>query len=805
MRNFLYVSDVGLKARSGHHVGVLRTLTQCCGTQYVVFYGNQKPTPELLVEVTAAGAAMRPFFSTFYYDAIHTNSRVAEVNNYINFLAGEYVRLFEEVALKRPAGWILHHTLDWPHLQALGMAVGQGYQSCTRMLQHVVSLMHGPGVNVFGRVSDQRRFLSHRMALLRLNNFPNVALFASDLEIADALAVALPEAGRIPVHPCFFFNPSNLQKRPEPLESSDLRECLNKGTIILYVGNVREEKGFGKLPEIINVIRPHLGSEGRLLIQFDVNRELSPLDGNLTGALEELRRIAAQDSRIQLIDGYLPDDELNNLISESVLFVFNYDSRIYASRTSGLLWQACSATVPVVIIGESWLSREARRLNPATFSFSSLTDLEGALSKKSAIPPDQVKIDLEYRKALFGSLDEFLTRVSSVNQHDGEWMPHFPARANRRGKRPKILVVDADMPNPDTSGGGYAAVQEIRMLKALGYSVSFSTVSGCFINQQAPWLIDQGIELLCRPRYQDASQVLVERGHEFDLIYATRYHVAKTLMEDVRFFAPQGKLILNVADLHFLRELRKAGLSQNESAMKFAEDVRVDELATLCRVDLVLTYTEVEEAIIRSHLKGKCRVARCPWVEEPHRVTSPHAARRDIAFLGGYAHAPNVDAVVWFIEEVMPCLRRVLPGVCFRVYGANVPPLLQRYAGEDVIVRGFSETLSEVFDSCRVFVVPLRYGAGLKAKVAAALARGVPCIVSPIAAEGFSVESNVGMVVAHAPEEWAAAISTLYRDSNAWEAASRAALKYASNHFQFDDGVRRMAGALSTLNEADVA
>ena len=801
MSNLLHVSDLGLKAQSGHHVGALRALAQARGKQEVVFYGNQNPAPELLAEAKRNGVSITPFFSTYYYDAIHAKHTIVELNSYINSLAREYIRLFEVVAQSSPAGRILHHTMDWPHLQALGIAIAQSQQSFVGGLEHVVSLIHNPGVSIHGRVTDQRRFLCHRMALRRLHRYQNVRLFASDRETANGLALALPEAMKIPVHPSFFFVSSRRPNNARAPESGYLSDCLRKGTITLYAGHVREEKGFGDLPELIRIIRPYLESEGRLQIQVDINDNLSPLDGHLLRVLEELRTLATLDRRIKLIDAFLPHHDLDRFIAESDLVFFNYNSRAYASRSSGLLWQACCVQVPVVVIGDSWLSREARRLNSQSFAFSTLGGLEKSLSESLAITPDQTELDADYRETLFGSVDEFLIRLSSERYQGGPTVPWISARSRQPGKKPRVFVVDADVPDPDASGGGYAAVQEMRLLQALGYSVSFSTTTGCFLNDQAARLIDEGIEVLWCPRYQDATQALVERGHEFDLVYATRYHVAKVLIENVRFFAPQATLVLHVADLHFLREMRKASLSQEESAMEFAERLCEDEMTTLSRVDLVLTYTDVEQAMIQPYLRSEGRVAICPWVEEIHTEAPPYEGRRDIAFLGGYAHAPNVDAVAWFVEDVMPILRGVLPGVCFRVYGANVPTLLESYETDDVFIDGFAENLSEVFDSCRVFVAPLRYGAGLKAKVAAALARGVPCVVSPVAAEGFSPESNPGLAVAHTPEEWVAAISALYSDSEAWAAASRGALDYASMHFSFDDGVRRMAEALGVLDE----
>jgi glycosyltransferase involved in cell wall biosynthesis len=787
----LYVADSGLKELSGHHIGAMHTLVSTLGPERAVFYCHRDPAEQLLAEGRRLGTRLRPFFSVSYYAAFNARGTLVELNDYINSLAREYIRLFEEVADDDPAALLLHHTLDWPHLQALGVAVARSGGSGCGRLQHLVLLMFSPGLNYDLDVSDQRRYLSYRMAVGRLWYQPNVRLFAASRDHASAFARILPEGVELPVHPCFFFRP--VQPRAEsPSEPSDLRSCLRGGTITLYLGHARDEKGFCDLPHLVSLLALRLDDTAEILIHFDLNPDLTPPSAALLSALGELRTLAAADRRIRLFEAFLSDQELADIIAKSALIVFNYDPGVYAFRSSGLLWQACSSDVPVMIIGDSWLSREAKRLSRCVFAFSDLPDVANALLGGARIESDGA-YDPDYRGELFESLDDFFDR-QWIELSGGKAQDAMPAANPKRfNQSRKALMVDAEVPDPRTSGGGYAAAQEIRMLQALRFGVAFSSPSGFALDERVSRLIDQGVDMLYRPRYYDTLQVLLERGSEFDLVYVTRFHVAQPIIDAIRSFAPQAKLVLNVADLHFLRELRKAKVTGDEHSLNVAETIREQELKVLSQVDLVLTYTDVELAVIESHLGGRVPVARCPWVEDVLAEAAPYEARRDIAFLGGYSHSPNVDAVLWFVEHVMPRLREALPGVRFRVYGANVPPEVQGCAAEDVIIEGFVTDVSELYDSCRVFVAPLRYGAGLKAKIAAALARGVPCVLSPVAAEGLFAGSSTAAAVVQTPEEWAAAIAAMYGDRAAWTAASRAALDYGVRHFRFEDAVQRMA------------
>jgi len=176
------------------------------------------------------------------------------------------------------------------------------------------------------------------------------------------------------------------------------------------------------------------------------------------------------------------------------------------------------------------------------------------------------------------------------------------------------------------------------------------------------------------------------------------------------------------------------------------------------------------------------------------------AARHDIAFLGGFGHPPNLDAVIFFIDDVMPRLRSALPGVRFMVYGAGVPDALRRKAAGDVVLAGYVADVAEVYDSCRVFVAPLRSGAGIKGKVIGALAAGVPMVLSSVAAEGTGIAQGREAFVAESAAEWVEAICALYTDDARWTAMSESAAEFARGQYSFASGRKLMRAALAAVD-----
>jgi len=362
----------------------------------------------------------------------------------------------------------------------------------------------------------------------------------------------------------------------------------------------------------------------------------------------------------------------------------------------------------------------------------------------------------------------------------------------------RALVLDAETPMPDQNAGHYAAIQEMRMLQGLGFKCTFVPQNMAWMGHYTEALQRMGVECLFAPFISSVNEVIEKRGSEFDLVYITRYSVAQYYIDIIRKHAPQAKIVMCNADLHFLRELRAALLAKSSEVLARAVETRDAELATMRKVNLVLSYTDVEKAVILSHNLDSTRVAKCPWVTDVLTTVPAFETRTDIAFLGGFSHHPNVEAVEWFVDMVMPMLRETLPGVKFRVYGSNIPKNLLTLAekNEDLVIEGWVPKVEAVYNTCRVFVVPMQIGAGIKGKVIGALAHGVPCVLSPIAAEGISLGHGVDAFIASKPQEWVAAISRLYQNPQVWADMSSQALIFSRKRYGFAKGVEQMREAL---------
>ena len=155
-----------------------------------------------------------------------------------------------------------------------------------------------------------------------------------------------------------------------------------------------------------------------------------------------------------------------------------------------------------------------------------------------------------------------------------------------------------------------------------------------------------------------------------------------------------------------------------------------------------------------------------PTIHDAPWSVAGFADRCDLLFVGSYAHPPNGDGVRWFIEAVLPEVLDRLPDVRLRLVGSEMQNAGFKHPSVEVV--GWIEDLEAVHEECRIFVAPLRFGAGMKGKVADSLARGLPVVTTSIGAEGIGLEPGVDVLVADTAADFADAVVRLYTDRELW-------------------------------------
>ncbi len=172
-------------------------------------------------------------------------------------------------------------------------------------------------------------------------------------------------------------------------------------------------------------------------------------------------------------------------------------------------------------------------------------------------------------------------------------------------------------------------------------------------------------------------------------------------------------------------------------------------------------------------------------------------------FLGGFAHRPNADAVIWFVTEVMKLLRPLAPGVALHVYGHGIPATVHALAGPDVVIEGHVAGLADAFARHRLSVAPLRFGAGFKGKLAESLAHGAPAVASSVAVEGTGLVGGAHLLMADDAGTFAAAVANLHERPALWERLAADGRRFVRAEFSEALGRERLRDALRLAGSPD--
>jgi glycosyltransferase involved in cell wall biosynthesis len=373
------------------------------------------------------------------------------------------------------------------------------------------------------------------------------------------------------------------------------------------------------------------------------------------------------------------------------------------------------------------------------------------------------------------------------------------------GTRPRALVIDGFTPTPDKDAASNDIYWFMRILLGLGYEVTFVPA---FATAHAGRYTDdlQRLGIVCpvAPELTSAGDFVATNGDSFDLIAVYRISVAAGLINAMRQFAPRAKVIFNTVDLHFLRDQRQAELNGDLYAYVEAWRREKQELAVIRSADAAVLLSEFEYGYVGRHAPDARRFFIPLASPVPGRV-APYDDRAGVLFIGGFAHAPNIDAVHFLCGTIWPLVRRLLPDARLFVAGANPPAEIAIYhaPSSGIEIMGHVEDLTDLYRSVRVAVAPLRFGAGLKGKVVASLAAGLPCVITSLAQEGMPPGGAAAIAVADEPREFAQAIARIHASGELWYRMSDAGVAYARDNFSIETITGKVRGLLQSLGLPD--
>ena len=363
----------------------------------------------------------------------------------------------------------------------------------------------------------------------------------------------------------------------------------------------------------------------------------------------------------------------------------------------------------------------------------------------------------------------------------------------------RILFVDATTPEPDKDSGSVRLTNLMQCCRELGYAVTFFADNRDYAGAYTRNLQKTGVEVLYHPWLESLHDFFRERGDEFDFVVISRHYIAINYISLLKRYCPDAKFIFDTVDLHYLREQRLAKMEDSLPLRRTAEQTRRAEMTVIKASDATLVVSTVEKEVLAKDAAGE-KVHILSNIHEVPGRDKDFADRKDIYFVGGYQHPPNIDAACWFVNDVWPLIHQQLPDLRFHLIGSKAPERVRALSGDGVVFHGFVETLQPFLSNCRLAVAPLRYGAGVKGKVNMSMAHGQPVVATPAAVEGMFAEHERELLVAEDAESFANEVVRLYQDEDLWNHLSVESIKNVEEHFSLQTARKSLTTLFSSFD-----
>lgn len=360
-----------------------------------------------------------------------------------------------------------------------------------------------------------------------------------------------------------------------------------------------------------------------------------------------------------------------------------------------------------------------------------------------------------------------------------EHHPEDAARAEQAANRKwaaQVAVFDDRVPTPDRDAGSARMLYILRTLSEWCHPV-FITTSKRVWPEYEKLLWKEGVETASAIDFRR----LLKRRH-FKAAVISRPEVAEALLKSIRRADPRVRVVFDMVDAHFIRLAREAEVTGDAGAARESERSRRVESRLARACDILWCASPADQEVMAREAPGVPSFF-VPTIHEAHGRGLPFREREHLLFVGNFRHRPNADAVHFLFREILPLVRQELPRAELLIVGDNAPPEFAAYASEGGRLLGYVPEIAPLFWRARVFVAPMRFGAGVKGKIGESLSYGLPVVTTTIGAEGMSLRDGEEALIADSPRDFAAAVLRAYREEELWQRLSDKGRAHVGRHF----------------------
>jgi GT2 family glycosyltransferase/predicted nucleic acid-binding Zn-ribbon protein len=370
--------------------------------------------------------------------------------------------------------------------------------------------------------------------------------------------------------------------------------------------------------------------------------------------------------------------------------------------------------------------------------------------------------------------EKFIDKWRDVLQRDHVLSSSGEFKARERVCAKHILIIDHQLPMFDRDSGSLRMLNLLKILQKMDYKVSFWPDQLSYDPKYTRVLQDLGIETY----YGEISFEAFIRAHgnHIDAVLMSRPVTTKKYMHLVKKYT-KAKTIFDTVDLHYVREQRRLELEVQR--WKSLEHFLAEEADTT----LVVSPTE-KEMLADEEFSHKIAVVSNIHTLEP--CNKGFEERKGLMFIGSFAHPPNEEGIIWFIDYILPLIRKKIPDIHLTIVGSDATERLMEMQSKSITVTGYVEDVSEYFSNSKVFVSPLLHGAGVKGKIGQSFSYGLPVVTTGIGAEGMQLTDGLNVLVADSETDFANSVIALYNEKFLWQKLSTNCRQVIREQFSVD-------------------
>lgn len=343
----------------------------------------------------------------------------------------------------------------------------------------------------------------------------------------------------------------------------------------------------------------------------------------------------------------------------------------------------------------------------------------------------------------------------------------------------KILYVEDRVPYPFIGCGYPRSYSILKCLEKLGYFITLypSLLQFNEKYEEIYHYFSHFTEVIIDHGHVEFSDFLKSRQNYYDFIWISRPHNMKYCQKALMEYKGKSKIIYDAEAIFAERDIAKDALLSGKNQQQKHEQNLNNEIELSKLADLLFAVSDQDAAKFQDY--GIKNVKVLGHAININPTPKGFSERRGLLFVGNLDNedSPNVDSIIWFTKEVYPIIRNYDPEINLHIVGSNKAKRIKNLNITGVKIHGKLENLSGFYDSCRVYIAPTRYAAGIPYKVHEAASYGIPIVASNLLVKQLEWQDEYHLLSSDIEAiHFADQVIRLYKDKLMWNYLRKNAL-----------------------------